>query len=348
MKKILIICNKLGENLFKRCIEHISNLYELDILYRPEWYTTDLRSANYSIFRALNKIKNHKREVAFVNSTVDKINEHYDFVLCIGYYQMSNKILKKIKSISPNCKTIIYFYDSFCRLNFSNDTRLFDISYTFDREDAKRYKIKYLPFFAEKYSEYNEIEYDMCHIGSWSPGHLYRVPVLNSIENQYPTKKFFFYCTFLNPYKLPLNRKIKYFIMSFWNVEYFQYLHLYKKYHKSQILTSKRIDYDNMLDIESKSKMIVEINAQRAGLSPRVINALANNRKVIINNYKIKNEIFYNNKNIYIIDEKSPSIDPSFFSNEHSFTSFDFSDLFIENWIEIILNNKTNKYDNKK
>ena len=106
--------------------------------------------------------------------------------------------------------------------------------------------------------------------------------------------------------------------------------------------------YEDMLNIEAKSKIIVEINAQRAGLSPRVINALANHRKVIINSPKIKNEIFYDSENIYIIDEKSHRINSSFFTDKHTSLSFDFSDLFIENWIEIILNNKANKFDKYK
>lgn len=348
MKKILIICNDLGECIFKKCIEHISVSYELEILRRPNWYLTDLRSAKYSIFRAINKIINYKKEISFVDERLKKLRGQYDYIFCIGYYQMSSKIIKKIKEWSPNCKTIIYFYDSFCRLDFSNDIKLFDISYTFDMDDAKRFKIRYLPFFASKYSDKQTIEYDMCHVGSWSPGHLYRVPVLQSIKNNFPTKKSFFYCTYLNPYKLPLFRKVKFILVSLFNKEYYLYLQFFKHYCTSQILTQKRMAYEDMLNIEAKSKIIVEINAQRAGLSPRVINALANHRKVIINNPKIKNEIFYDSENIYIIDEKSHRINSSFFTDKHTSLSFDFSDLFIENWIEIILNNKANKFDKYK
>lgn len=340
--KILIICNELGKKLFSKGIEILRRNNDIDLLIRPDFYSTDLRSDNYSIFRIVKKITNHRRENNFVNCTVKRLNKKFDYVLCLGYYQMSAKIINRIKELAPKCKTFIYFYDSFIRLDFSNDIRIFDFCATFDREDAKKHNIVYLPFFAEKYNGTGN-KYDICHIGSWSPGHVYRVPVLNYFMNKYPNLKMYFRCTFMNINNMSILRKIKYILKLLHNNEYRLYRKFFFQLKDLNILTEKGIAYEQTIAIEANSKCIIEINAARAGLSPRVINALVNKRKVIINNPCIKNEIFYNENNIYVIDEKHPSFDIAFL--EKPVIPFDLSDLEIGTWLKILFREFPNKYN---
>ena len=68
----------------------------------------------------------------------------------------------------------------------------------------------------------------------------------------------------------------------------------------------------------------------------------ANGRKVIINNKCICDEIFYDENLVYIIDERNPTFDMNFLFKESK--NIDMSDLFLQNWLSIILENKTNKY----
>ena len=75
------------------------------------------------------------------------------------------------------------------------------------------------------------------------------------------------------------------------------------------------------------------------------MNALANGKKVIINTPFIKEEIFYSKNNILIINDKGAGLDFSFL--EAPFEYFDFSDLFIEEWILILFGLKDNKYNIK-
>lgn len=342
--KLLILCNDLGESIFCKGIAILKEKYSVKIIKRPCSYPTDLKSSNYSMFRGINIFlsshKTRKIDTDILNSIGE---ERFDKFLVFGYFQMHNSIVRRVKQNNPNCETIIYFYDSFCRLNFSNDIRLFDKCFTFDREDALNYGIEYLPFFAEAYNKV-DIEYEMCHVGSWSPGHLYRLPCLEKLNEQLAKNGLhgFFKCTYLDLNSLSVIRKVAFYAKCVYNREYRMYRRLFEQYKNSSILTKERMSYIDMIAKEAASKCIVEINARRAGLSPRVINALANGRKVIINNPKIRNEIFYNPNAIYIIDEENPKLDVNFLASD--FQCLDMGDLAIDNWLNIILEDGKNKY----
>lgn len=343
-EKLLLLCNDLGKSIFSHGIIILKEKYDVTIIERPQFYPTDLKSANFSLLRLLKKLTLKCKTKKVDSRLFHIIGSHkFDKFLVFGYYQMNSEIVKMVKHNNPNCCTIIYFYDSFCRLNFSNDIKHFDRCFTFDREDAIKYNIEYLPFYAEKY-EKTPLKYDLCHIGSWSPGHLYRLPCLIKLSlelEKYGLSKYF-KCTFYDIDNCNLLRKSIFKIRALFNKEFCFYDSLFRKYKNSAILTRNRLSYERMLEIEASSKCIVEINAKRAGLSPRVINALANGRKVIINNTYIFNEIFYDQNLVYVIDERNPIFDIEFLSKKSA--GKDMSDLYLHNWLSIILDNKYNKY----
>lgn len=250
-----------------------------------------------------------------------------------------------VKKENPNCKFIIYFYDSFCRLDFSNDIKLFDSCFTYDRLDAEKYHINYLPLFVEEYPK-RPLIYDMCHIGAWTPGHVYRVPVLSQIMKQMPDLNYYFKCPFQNIDTFSFKRKMLFRVRSVFNREYRLYKSFYCKYKTDIVLSESKMSYLQIKEKEAASKCIVEINAKRAGLSPRVLNALANGKKLIINNFFIMDEVFYNPSNIQIIDETNPLIKREFLDTPVEFC--DLSDLKITNWLDILFENKDNRYNMSK
>lgn len=343
-ERLLLLCNNLGESILSHGIELLKERYEVKVIKRPQFYPTDLKSAKYSplrLFSLFMSLGKTKRTISYFLKVIG--DEKFDKFLVFGYYQIDEAIVKRIKTNNPNCVTIIYFYDSFCRLNFSNDIKYFDKCFTFDRDDAKKYHIEYLPFFAEKYKSLS-VDYDLCHIGSWSPGHLYRLPCLKKISEDLKNTGFsaYFKCTFYDFEKLGIFRKAIFCIRAFFDKEFSMYKKFFRRYKDCPILTDKRISYEDMLNVEASSKCIVEINAQRAGLSPRVINALANGKKIIINCDSIRNEIFYDASNICIINERKPKLDIAFLRKKCK--CLDMNDLFLENWLGILLENKFNKY----
>lgn len=344
---ILIFGNNLGMMLFKDVILTLKKNNNVTLVNRPSKYSTDIKSSGYSLFRILKKCINKNYERHWIEQIKKQISKStFDYFIVFGYYQVNNSIVNLVKNNSPHCRCIIYFYDSFCRLNFSNDIALFDRCFTFDREDAKKYSIDYLPFFVDRDSCINKYKYDLCHIGAWSPGHLYRVPILMYLAKIADDNNLthFFYCTYQDIDTFNWVRKIKFYFNVLINKEYRLYLKYYRQFKGCSILHNNHLPYEQVSSIESQSKCIVEINATRAGLSPRVINALANGQKIIINSQSIKKELFYNSNNIFVIDSNNKdNIDFSFLDMPVS--TFDYTDLAIENWIQILLDLKTNKYN---
>ena len=245
-KRILLFCNNLGYSLFAKGIEGLAKENILSIVIRDDRYSTDLKSSGYSIYRIIKKMINYQFESLWVKEQLCEIGEKkYDYFVVIGYYQVKSSIIQKIRSNNPKCQCLIYFYDSFCRLNFSNDIIHFDKCYTFDREDALKYKINYLPFFVEKYRKCNGISYDLCHIGSWSPGHVYRFPLLLYIEKKAKEHflKSYFRCTYQDISHFSTIKKIKYLFVAALNREYRLYWIFFKRYRNSAMLLTNRMNY---------------------------------------------------------------------------------------------------------
>lgn len=341
-KSILFFCNNLGFELLNDVVSEIKDKNSVHFLIRKNDYSTDIRSSKYSCLRIVNRIIDFPKRYLYNREMIKQIgNNQYDYFIAFGYYQVSAQIIKRIKYNNPKCVSIVYFYDSFCRLNFSNDIKLFDSAYTFDRVDALIHGIHYLPFFCKIYPQ-KEIKYDLCHIGLWSPGHYLRVPILYYLKS-ITRLRTFFKCTYVDFKNMSHIKRTIFYIRCLRDKEYKYYLRYFKIYRDTDLLVGSMFKYQKILEIEAASRCIVEINSPRAGLSPRVINALANGKKVVINNPQIKDELFYSANNIYIIDSECPKFDKSFL--ETQFENFDYTDLQITHWLDILCGNSKNKYD---
>ena len=82
--------------------------------------------------------------------------------------------------------------------------------------------------------------------------------------------------------------------------------------------TNNEIWHDKLCYLLNQSEVFLDlIRHDHNGLSFRVFEALAHQKKLITTNASIKNYDFYNPKNIYIIDADNPQIDPAFFLGEY-------------------------------
>lgn len=194
--------------------------------------------------------------------------------------------------------------------NFSNDIKLFDSVFTFDREDSVKFRLQYLPFYVDKYPCV-PIKYDMCHIGQYNRGHEKRYDVLDSFKKGSPDIETFFY--------LKYNISRKYSRLWFQDLFHYitnkdmrKYMNRLDEIKYDEMVHTESMPYSDIQRIEAQSSVIIDINEQRAGLSPRIMNALGSGKKVITNQTKIKSEIFYNLNYINVIDENNPVLDIDF------------------------------------
>ncbi len=191
--------------------------------------------------------------------------EKYDVVI-LGENGYSKSISKYIKKKNKKCKIVMYFWnniDDAYKKHLQDEN--IDEFWTFDKEDAKKYNMKYNPQFYTKDIQLKSScqEFDILFLGRAKKRKNEIMALKNILEQQ--------------------NLKCKFIIIED-----------EKDY----------IQYDEYLELISKSKCILDYNQEgQVGLTLRPMEALFFSKKLITNNSDIKNYDFYNPKNIFILGE---------------------------------------------
>ena len=88
--------------------------------------------------------------------------------------------------------------------------------------------------------------------------------------------------------------------------------------------------------LQQNAKIIIDLShANRQGLTINAITALAKGKKLITTNKRIVEESFYSPTNIYILDDKKPSLDAEWLKTPPQ--PVDMSSLRMDNWLRTVL-----------
>ena len=190
------------------------------------------------------------------------VNDYNLFIM--GENCFNPKFTKYIKINNPNCRIIVFFWNCIDKLyqQVLNDPNV-DEFWSFDKNDVKKYNMKYNTQFYSKNIKLpkKEIINDVIFYGREKG----RNNVLKNIEKE-----------------LILN-DIKYEINIIKN-------------------ESKVIPYEKYLELVASSKAILDIcSGEQIGLSLRCMESIFFEKKLITNNKDIVNYNFYNPNNIFII-----------------------------------------------
>lgn len=264
----------------------------------------------------------------YINRIIDDTYENnYALVFVIRGGILSPSVLEQIKTNLPNSKYIMYQWDSNNQSKYENIIKYFDIVKTFDKEDAKKYNIEYLPLYYSK--EYEQLKickkekkYDIVFFGAYHSNRLDIIKYIEyfSIENNL-NFKYHLYITKMGLFRLVFMGIIK--------ISDLTYLKTYKVSRK-KILDTYRYSF-SVLDIE--------LNIQN-GLTMRTFEALGSNLKLLTTNSNIINEPVYNQNNILIIDTDRPNIELNFFDTDFKDDEI-LKNYSFEKWINNLLGGTT-------
>lgn len=269
----------------------------------------------------------------FADETKDR---HFDVLLVIENTSFKKWFISYLKKKNPEIKAILFLWDTFAtqQKHHRSYLPLFDKVYTFDRDDAKKYNLKYFPdwYINSKTSVANV--YDVCFIGTAnSSATIHRIALTHKLKNICDNQKLssFFYVKYHNFTSRNPMKKIHRKLFPK------RYERLIKKYIGEGFLHDESLSLDKVNAVLMSSRIIVDINHRnRQGMTLNVIMALAYGKKLITTNKRIKEEAFYNENNICIIDEENPLIPGQFWhSPPHK---IDFSYLRLDNWLRHIIN----------
>lgn len=247
-----------------------------------------------------------------INNRLEAFGQIQDIILTIkGDFIDSKKILDFKKYTK---KSIAFFNDNIKRCpKIVSTISNFDEVYTFEKEDALKYNLKFITNFIYNESKLNTagvFKYDVFNISSRDN----RFSTICKIAKELKAKEISF--KFIihdkkNKLKDP-------------NIEF--------------IPESIQVDLVNKL--VNDSKLLLDIHRkEQNGLSFRVFESLGLQKKLITTNHNIVQYDFYNPKNILIIDEKNINFDIDFFRSSYEPIPDDiYKKYTIENWVETVFN----------
>lgn len=304
MKNVLYIGTPFF-NYYKLIIEEFENQG-----YSVDHYND--RPSESSLMKGLIKIRKSLM-ASLIQKYFDKImaetkTKSYDLVFIVNCKVFTPTMIQKLKDSQKNAKFVLYMWDSLTLYPNSKDLiPLFDRAYSFDSDDCNKTKgLTFLPLFYSKAYEsigrenIQEREYDI-------------VSVCTAHPNRYKTLKEF----------LPAleSKNIRIFSYMFLNrLQYYYNIAFIPDFKgaKSSEFKFESLSLEENLDVLKKTNAVFDMqHNQQTGLTMRTIETLGANRKLITTNGNIRKYDFYNEKNIFVIEDKNINDIEKFLKNDY-------------------------------
>lgn len=254
---------------------------------------------------------------------------NYDYLLVIKGESLSTKLLSDFKQANPGAKTVLFLWDSVTNSKhakaFFPD---FDSVYTFDANDAAKYKIEFLPLFVGSQFDPRltatdqQPNIDLAFIGTV---HSNRSELLNVIEELAHEEALSFY-----DFRYVQSKLI-------YAVRYMQDS-AFRKSPEGTIHFDK-IAASEMLKVLRQTRIIVDVtHPKQTGLTGRVIEGLSMGRKVLTTNSKVLDYSFINQENVQIFDEHLAHLDKDFITSPYVGNPLTvYHNFSVYNWLGTVL-----------
>lgn len=223
----------------------------------------------------------------------------YDYVFVVSGQTLSPLTLSRWHDLYPRAKFILYMWDSFGNRPWAIDNlQYFDYKFTFDRQDAEKYKVHFRPLFFSCGFELETgtpLEWDISFIGT---AHTDRFSVVSKISKSFtPEIRSFWY--------LFLQAKWVFWLYLFTNSSF---RNAKLSDFKFQPLTKHTVQ-----GFFNSSKAILDIeHPKQTGLTMRTLETIGAKKKLVTTNQNVKYYDFYDERNICVIDRKNPIV-PDYF-----------------------------------
>jgi hypothetical protein len=241
-------------------------------------------------------------------------NEIQDVILTIKADFIDQKSLLEFKKYT--IKSIAFFNDSIARYpKTATILKCFDEVYSFEKEDCKKYNLKFKTNFIYNYTDNvpykSTFKYQLFNISS-------RDKRTNSILKIAQTLK---------------TENIKYKIIVFDEKN---------KVKENELVTiiRKAISLDEVNEYIENSQILLDIQRKnQSGLTFRVFESLGLEKKLITTNIDVKSYGFYNPNNILVIDIDNPIFPNSFFETPYQRIPKEILKKYlVENWVKSFIN----------
>ncbi len=273
------------------------------------------RAINFLSKVFLNKNLKPEMKRKYFFHAIDKFNS-YEYLIVNRPDILSKEVLEKAMSVSK--KSVLLLWDSLEKIPINEKTiSKFNITYSFDKGDCEKYgfsKIENFHFF-EKDTNQDKSVHDVVYLGTLDD----RIGSLKKILD------------YLNKQGKKINAKL--YIPRHKN---------FKKHDHIEVL-KKIIPFKESGKLALSGKVILDIgHINQVGLSFRFFEAMAFHKKIITTNKNVMQYDFYNENNIFVIEDVSNINIPNSFwdSNYHELPLHVVERYHIKNWVKKIVNER--------
>ena len=275
----------------------------------------------------LNKNPKLKKRQEFILEYLEKTGP-YNQILVINPELIDEEYHHKIKNFTN--RYVAYLYDSIERFSIEHLTQgVFDKIFSFDAGDCEKYGFQktnnyiYLP--EQKISDNST--YNALTITSFDK----RFPNYNSIANYLSLKNINFKFVFVSRNIVYKQLKYNFKALIFKNKTVSNSKNIFKE---------KKIPLEKLLQEYQNTKCIVDlVHKNQLGLSFRVFEAMALKKKIITDNVAIKKYDFFDNSNIYVVENNIIDIPKSFFETTYKDVQPEiYKQYTIDSWVARIFN----------
>jgi hypothetical protein len=292
----------------------------------------DERPANSSIIKGIIRLKRslvQKRIDRYYNTILaSSAKNKFDFLFVNRGEIVPAFFLKEFKKMQKNCIFIFYTWDSFT--NHAHPTTIlkyFDRKFTFDSNDAIKFKINFRPlFFLDKYKNLKNAinlkpKYNLLFLGT---AHSDRYNISSEIAFWCKKNNLTSYCFYY------MHGRLVYFYKKFFDKSFKEF--------DFKRLSFKSLSVDRILEFYKDSDVILDINHPgQKGLTMRTFESVGACKKLITTNDEIIKYSFYNPKNILVIDRNNIKIDKRIFDTKYEeIDSETYKKMSIDGWINCV------------
>lgn len=269
----------------------------------------------------LGKNPKHQKRQKFVKNSIEKLG-FQDQILILNPDTLDIQTIAYIKKFTN--RLITYLYDSLERYPVQEKLAFFDAVFSFDDNDIKKYGFKkitnynYLPHLE---TEKDTPKFDLFYITSYDKG---RNKIIRPLLLKLVELGTVFQIIVIG--KKVWKLKLKYIFSQ--HVANFEV-----------IFRSKPIPHKKIIENQYRNtKAILDLTrCGQCGLSFRVFEAMAMEKKIVTNNYDIKNYDFYNPNNILVLNENLSNLDKSFFETPYQkLPSEVYEKYTLDNWVKTV------------
>ena len=270
----------------------------------------------------LGKNLKYQKRQKFVIEQLDKLG-HQDQILVLNADTFDHSTLEYMKKRTN--RFITFLYDNLDRCPVQDKLHFFDKIYSFDDKDIEKHGFErltnynYLPFLSQENQNPSE---DALYITSYDKKRIKQLDILSQKFEELRLK-FDLYVIGKKSWKNQLMKPLS----------------------KNKIVfTRKRISHENLPEFYKRTKVILDLMRENQyGLSFRVFEAMALEKKIITDNEKIKNYDFYNPNNILVLNKDFSNITKEFFETPYqSLPEEIYKKYTLEKWVERVFNLETN------